>query len=69
MTELYVVVSADNDGNIVGYPKGGGSSSPSFIRAFESKASAKRSAKRINFEDNARVARITSLEIIEEEEE
>jgi len=65
---LYVVVVTDGKGNIVGYPKGGGSSSPSFIRAFDSEASAKRSAKRINFEDNARVAKVTALELIEEDE-
>lgn len=65
---LYVVVVTDGKGNIVGYPKGGGSSSPSFIRAFDSEASAKRSAKRINFEDIARVAKVTALELIEEDE-
>lgn len=65
---LYVVVVTDGKGNIIGYPKGGGSSSPSFIRAFDSEASAKRSAKRINFEDNARVAKVTALELIEEDE-
>ena len=41
--ELYIVALVDDNGNVEGFPKGGGSSSPSFIRAFESKSSAKRS--------------------------
>lgn len=66
VAELYVVVSVDNEGNVVGYPKGGGSSSPAYVRAFESMESAKRSAKRLNFApDNTKVMRVVAMEAIE----
>lgn len=66
IAELYVVVTADDAGNVVGYPKGGGSSSPAYIRAFESEASAKRSAKRINWApENVKVMRVTAMEAVE----
>lgn len=65
--ELYVVALVDQNGNVTGFPKGGGSSSPSFIRAFESKASAKRSAKRLRFAPgNVKVVRVTDVEVADE---
>ena len=67
--ELYVVATVNDVGEVVGYPKGGGSSSPSFIRAFETVTSAKRSASRLNFApESAKVIRVTAYEIIEEDE-
>lgn len=66
MKELYVVATVDAEGNVIGYPKGGGSSSPKFIRAFESAESTRRSAKRLNFAPgNTAVVRITDGEVIE----
>lgn len=66
VAELYVVATVDHEGNILGFPKGGGSSSPAYIRAFESEASAKRSAKRLNFApETTKVIRITDAEVIE----
>ncbi|KMK75434.1 hypothetical protein AB990_08955 [Alkalihalobacillus pseudalcaliphilus] len=64
--ELYIVALVDDNGNVEGFPKGGGSSSPSFIRAFESKSSAKRSASRLNFAPaNVKVIRVTDYEEVE----
>ena len=64
--ELYVVATVDSSGNITGFPKGGGSSSPSFIRAFETEERAKRSLKRLNcVPENAKVIRITEAEVVE----
>lgn len=66
IADLYVVAETDDAGNVVGYPKGGGSSSPSFIRAFESKASANRSAGRLSFAPKStKVMRVTALEEVE----
>lgn len=66
MAELYVVALVDEGNNVVGFPKGGGSSSPSYVRAFESEASAKRSAKRLNFApENVKVVKITGMEVVE----
>lgn len=66
IAELYVVATVDDDGNIVSYPKGGGSSSPSYIRAFETGASAKRSQARLNISPkNTRVVRVTAVEVVE----
>lgn len=45
--DLYVIVETDGRGNVVGYPKGGGSSAKSFIRAFESAESAQRSLRHL----------------------
>lgn len=66
MAELYVLALVDEEGTVVGFPKGGGSSSPSYVRAFESEASAKRSLSRLNFaSENAKVVRITGMEVVE----
>lgn len=61
IAELYVVANVDDDGNIVSYPKGGGSSSPAYIRAFESLTSAKRSKARMG----GAIIKITDAEIVE----
>jgi hypothetical protein len=45
--DLYVVATVDKDGHVISYPKGGGSSAPAYIRAFESLKSAKRSQARL----------------------
>lgn len=66
MLEIYVVALVDGAGNVVGFPKGGGSSSPAFIRAFESEASAKRSARRLNrAPENTKVMRVVQLERVD----
>lgn len=44
---LYVLCELDEDDNIVGFVKGGGSSAPSNIRAYESPASARSALQRI----------------------
>jgi hypothetical protein len=47
LKDLYVIVNKDADGNLVGFPQGGGSSSMPYIRAFEKLSSAKRSRARL----------------------
>lgn len=47
--ELYVLCETDSEGNVIGFVTGGGSSSPAFIRAYETPASARRALQRINF--------------------
>jgi hypothetical protein len=56
--ELYIVAKTDEKGNVVGYPKGGGSSSPSFIRAFEKVSSAGRSKRFLG----GKVMRVIAME-------
>lgn len=45
MAELYVLANVDKDGNITGFPKGGGSSTSPRIKAYETLESAKRGAR------------------------
>lgn len=59
--ELYVLATVDDDGNIVGYPQGGGSSTPKRVKAYDSLASAKRGSRR----HEGVIVKVTSVEIIE----
>lgn len=59
--DLYVVANVDKNGDVISYPQGGGSSSPSFIRAFESPKSAKRSSARLG----GAILKVTAFEVVE----
>ena len=61
LPELYVVVNTDADGNIVGYPMGGGSSTKPSVKAHPNLSSAKRSATYYG----AEVMKVTSGEVVE----
>ena len=56
--ELYVLVTVDENGNVIDYPKGGGSSTAPRIKAYDSLASAKRGAKH----HRGKVMRVVALE-------
>ncbi|WP_342480439.1 hypothetical protein NST07_25840 [Paenibacillus sp. FSL L8-0340] len=56
--ELYVLAHVDVDGNVTGYPKGGGSSTKPSIKAHDSLSSAKRSRAHCG----GTIMRITALE-------
>lgn len=45
--ELYVLCETDEEGNVIGFVKGGGSSARSSIRAYETPGSARRSLQRM----------------------
>ncbi len=59
--DLYVVANVDKDSNVISYPQGGGSSAPSYIRAFDNPKSAKRSQARLG----GTVLRVTAFEVAE----
>jgi hypothetical protein len=63
--ELYVLASVDSEGNVVGLPQGGGSSTTPRIKAYDSLASAKRGARR----HAGTIVKVTEVEIIEEANE
>lgn len=65
IAELYVLASVDEDGNIVGYPKGGGSSTAPRVKAYDSLTSARRGASR----HDGVIVKVTEVEIVEEENE
>ena len=67
MKELYVVAYVNKEGEVTGFPKGGGSSSPSYIRAFEKSEGAQRSMKRLNFTKvaNIEVVKVNGFEVVE----
>ena len=61
LPELYVVVNTDFDGNIVGYPTGGRSSTKPCVKAHMKLSSARRSAKYFN----AKVMKVITGEVVE----
>lgn len=61
LPELYVVVNTDSDGNIVGYPMGGGSSTKASVKAHVNLSSARRSATYYG----AKIMKVSSGEVIE----
>lgn len=62
--ELFVIARLDDEGNVVEFPQGGGSSAKGYIRAFDDPMSAQRSVSRLNVPDKEglRVMRVTGLE-------
>ncbi|OMC96229.1 hypothetical protein MKX34_23995 [Paenibacillus sp. FSL R5-0636] len=56
--ELYVLAHVDSNGNVTGYPKGGGSSAKPSIKAHDSLSSAKRSRGHCG----GTIMRITAME-------
>ncbi|AMQ66727.1 type IIA topoisomerase [Bacillus phage Mgbh1] len=65
MPELYVVADVDADGNVTGFPKGGGSSTKPSVKAHDNYTSAKRSAR---YFTGSVVVRTTGFEIVKEDE-
>lgn len=61
IVELYVLAYVDDNGNITGYPKGGGSSTPSSIRTYEPIGSARRGRRFIG----GNIVRVTGVEVVE----
>jgi hypothetical protein len=62
--ELYIVAYVDVNGNVTGFPKGGGSSTKPSIKAHDSYASAKRSARHFA---GSKVVRVTGYEVVEDD--
>ena len=60
MKNLYIVAYVNDDGEVEGFPQGGGSSSPAYIRAWTSLSSARRSAKYFN----AQVIKLTDYDVV-----
>lgn len=60
LAELYVLANVDADGNVVSYPKGGGSPTPGRIKAYDSLASAKRGKAH----HNGVIVKVTGVEVI-----
>jgi hypothetical protein len=60
---VYIVAFTDDQGNVTGFPMGGGSSTKPSIKAHETYKSAKRSA---NYFPKAVVVRATGFEVVEE---
>lgn len=61
MAELYVLANVDEDGNITGFPKGGGSSTSPRIKAYESLASAKRGVRH----HAGVIVKVTGFEVVD----
>lgn len=60
--ELYVIAILDENGNVVDFARGGGSSAKSYIRAFDSVASAQRSLRFIGDDGELTIMKITGME-------
>jgi hypothetical protein len=61
IAELYVLANVDDKGNVVSYPKGGGSSTQPRIKTYDSLASAKRGKRH----HNGKIMRVIALEEVE----
>lgn len=61
IADLYVLVTKDFEGNVVGYPQGGGSSTAERIKAFDNLASARRSKR----QHDGFIMRVTAMEAVE----
>lgn len=63
--ELFIIAETDGNGTVTGFPKGGGSSSKPYIRAFESPDSASRSLRQMRarnvVSENGRVVKVTRV--------
>jgi hypothetical protein len=62
--DLYVLAYLNDDGEVVGYPMGGGSSTKPSIKAHTNLKSAQRSQRHF---PKSRILKATEFEIIEEE--
>ena len=67
MKELYIIAYVDEAGNIISYAKGGGSSTKSYIRAWESLESAQRSQRTITHVDGKKpqILQVSDYEVVE----
>lgn len=64
--ELYVLAFLDEQQEIADYPLGGGSSQPSYIRAFDNPSSAVRSRSRLMGSSRAcNIIKVTAFEVLE----
>lgn len=59
--ELYVLAHVDSSGNIVRFPKGGGSSSIPRIKAYDSLGAARRGRA----QNGGKIVKITGMEVVE----
>lgn len=60
--DLYLVANVDDDGNVINYPMGGGSSTKSSIKAFDNLTSAKKS---LRFFPGSKIVKVTGFEKVE----
>jgi hypothetical protein len=61
LKELFIVARVDKDGNVTGFPVGGGSSTNPSFRVFDKYESAKRSSK---YFSGSVVVKTSSFEIV-----
>lgn len=61
LTELYVLAYTDTDGNVTGFPKGGGSSTPARIKAYDTLGGARRGRS----QSGGTIVKVTQAEAIE----
>ncbi|WP_077603637.1 hypothetical protein [Oceanobacillus sojae] len=64
MAELYVLAKVNEEGTVIGFPKGGGSSTAPRVKAYDSLASAKRGRSH----HGGLIVKATGFEVVEEEE-
>lgn len=60
--EVYLIANLDEQGNVINYPMGGGSSTKPSIKAHDNLTSAKRS---LRFFKGATVIKVTDYEIVD----
>lgn len=61
MSELYVLANINEKGEVIGFPKGGGSSTQPRIKAYDSLTSARRGSR---YHDGV-ILRVTKMEVVE----
>jgi hypothetical protein len=59
--ELYVLATVNDKGEVIGFPKGGGSSTTPRLKAYDSLASARRGKRH----HAGRIVKITGMEVVE----
>ena len=63
---LYVLASTDEAGDVVGFPKGGGSSTPARIKAYDSLENARRGKRQARHtHGEVVIVKVTEVEVIE----
>lgn len=60
-SNLFIVANVDEDGNVINFPMGGGSSTKPSVKAHISQKSAERSRK---FFPNSKVVKVTGFEVV-----